>query len=104
MPFSSDMRPYNGGKIAPPTMAIISSAEPILVKRPRPSIAIGKIAGHITELEKPNKAKNHTAGCVGMLSSCPIRVKVFRPASPVVVTDKMTSNMLNIQATTSALR
>ena len=49
------------GKIAPPAIAIISKEEPIFVNLPKPSIAKGKIAGHIKELANPNKAIQSTA-------------------------------------------
>ena len=53
--------PYKGGRTAPPTMAKIKTAEPILVSRPKPVSASGKIAGHMAALLKPSKAKAPTA-------------------------------------------
>lgn len=52
--------PQTGGKTAPPTIAIISSAEPVFINLPKPSIAKGQIAGHIKALAKPNKAIKRT--------------------------------------------
>ncbi|KAG1244627.1 hypothetical protein G6F68_015374 [Rhizopus microsporus] len=42
-------------------MPITSSAEPVSVKRPRPPIASGQIAGHIIALAKPSAEAEHHA-------------------------------------------
>ena len=60
-PIISEIIPYSGGKTAPPTIPIINNAAPIFVNLPRPLIAKGQIAGHITAFEKPSNAKQKTA-------------------------------------------
>ena len=56
----SERCPYTKGRMAPPAIAMINKADPILVNLPRPLIANGKMEGHINELAKPNKAMNAT--------------------------------------------
>lgn len=46
--------------MAPPAIPIISSAEPVLVNRPKPLMANGQMAGHINALAKPSRAINST--------------------------------------------
>lgn len=50
--------PYNIGSKAPPAIAMMSSADPVFVWRPKPKMASGKIAGHISELARLNKVKH----------------------------------------------
>jgi hypothetical protein len=47
------MAPNSSGKMAPPTMAITSNEEPVLVNLPKSAMASGQIAPHIMELAKP---------------------------------------------------
>ena len=57
---SSESLPYINGKMAPPAIAMINKAEPILVNLPSPVMANGKMAGHIRELASPNAAMKPT--------------------------------------------
>ena len=55
-PTLSFKTPYKSSSNAPPAIPIINKADPILVNRPNPLIANGKMAGHINALAKPNNA------------------------------------------------
>ena len=57
---SCESLPYSNGKIAPPAIAMINKAEPILVNLPNPVMANGKMAGHINELARPSAAMKPT--------------------------------------------
>ena len=45
------------GKIAPPTIAMITSDEPILVFSPKPLILSAKIVGNMIDMKKPMPPK-----------------------------------------------
>lgn len=47
---------YKSGINAPPAIPMISNAAPVLVNLPNPSMASGKIAGHINALAMPRSA------------------------------------------------
>ncbi len=47
---------YKIGTNAPPAIPIISNADPVLVNLPRPLMANGNIAGHISAFDKPSNA------------------------------------------------
>ena len=46
------------GSRAPPAMAIINKADPVLVCRPNPYMANGKMAGHMREFARLNKERH----------------------------------------------
>ena len=46
------------GSRAPPAMAIINNADPVLVCRPKPYMAKGKIAGHMREFARLSKERH----------------------------------------------
>ncbi len=52
--------PYNGGIIAPPEIAIISSADAVFVNFPNPFKVKGQIAGHTNAFAIPKAATNST--------------------------------------------
>jgi len=52
--------------MAPPAIPITIIAEPILVNLPKWLMPSGKIAGHMSELAKPNKATKITANQLEM--------------------------------------
>ncbi len=64
IPIASAKSPCNGGKIAPPTIIIISIDDADAVWLPNPSIANVKTLPHIMELNNPI-AKMHQTAIVG---------------------------------------
>jgi len=58
-PILSVNKPYNGGIIAPPTIAVHNNPDAFGFNSPKPSIAKVKIVGNIIELNKPTARMLH---------------------------------------------
>lgn len=77
-PTKSVNKPYKGGIMAPPTIAVHNNPEPFGFKSPIPSIAKVKMVGNIIELNNPTHKILHIEN------------------NPVVLIDNKISAMANV--------
>src|SRR5580698_8553242 len=55
MPYLSAAQPNSAGIIAPPTIAVMISPDPLLVIGPSPAMPSVKMLGNMMELKKPHR-------------------------------------------------
>ena len=65
--------------MAPPDMAMIKKAAPVLVNLPRPSMAKGQIAGHTKAFAIPKEATNKTEVKPQVLTMTKLRMIPSKP-------------------------